>query len=79
MVGVISLSYHRQEEEQSDSGSDSDDQVAELPSQRAPVRKGPRTSVSAEVFGTWNKKKDFQPPKYAKAPAVREALKNRLE
>ena len=44
-----------------------------------PARKGPRTSVSAEAFGTWNKKKLFQPPKYEKAPAVREALQKRLE
>jgi hypothetical protein len=35
--------------------------------------------VSAEVFGTWNKKKEFQAPKYEKAPSVRDALKKRLE
>ena len=43
------------------------------------MRRGPRTSVSAEVFGTWNKKKLFQSPKYEKSPAVREALQKRLE
>ena len=48
-----------------------------LPKQ--PIRKGPRCSVSAEVFGNWNKKLDFKAPKYPKTPQVREALKKRLE
>jgi hypothetical protein len=30
--------------------------------------------VSAEVFGTWNKKAEFKPPKHEKNHAVREAL-----
>lgn len=42
-------------------------------------KKGPRTSVSAEVFGAWNKKGDFKAPQYDKTPQVREALKKRLE
>jgi len=43
------------------------------------MRRGPRTSVSAEVFGTWNKKQEFKAPKYEKTPSLREALKKRLE
>ena len=35
--------------------------------------------MSAEVFGKWNKKANFTAPKYDKTPAVREALKKRLE
>ncbi len=35
--------------------------------------------MSAEVFGTWNKKTEFKPPKYEKSPALREALKKRIE
>ena len=69
-----------------ESGSDSDrdsddDKVMDLPAaqqSKPPVKKGPRTSVSAEAFGTWNKKAAFQPPKHDKPPAVREALKKRL-
>jgi hypothetical protein len=41
--------------------------------------KGPRSSVSAEVFGTWNKKGDFKAPSYEKSDSVKEALKKRLE
>jgi hypothetical protein len=29
--------------------------------------KGPRTSVSAEAFGTWNKKSDFKPREVEKS------------
>ena len=43
------------------------------------MKKGPRASVSAEVFGNWNKKGEFKAPKYPKTPQVREALKKRLE
>lgn len=49
-----------------------------LTQSKPPVKKGPRSSVSAEVFGTWNKKAEFHPPKHDKTPAVREALKKRL-
>lgn len=35
--------------------------------------------MSAEVFGTWNKKGDFKAPSYPKNPQVKEALKKRLE
>lgn len=42
-------------------------------------KKGPRTSVSAEVFGTWNKKEEFKAPCYDKPEHVKEALKKRLE
>ena len=30
--------------------------------------KQPRTSVSAEVFGAWNKKGNFKAPVYQKTP-----------
>jgi hypothetical protein len=28
---------------------------------KSPAKKGPRSSVSAEAFGIWNKKTDFKP------------------
>jgi len=31
------------------------------------AKKGPRTSVSAEVFGAWNKKEHFEAPRYQKS------------
>jgi len=46
----------------SDSESDDDDYVEELPEiQKFASKKGPRTSVSAEAYGSWNKKEDFEP------------------
>ncbi len=35
--------------------------------------------MSAEVFGAWNKKRDFTAPRYEKSPQLIEALKKRLE
>ena len=39
----------------------------------------PRVSVSAEVFGRWNKKEDFQAPYYEKSETVYNQVKARLE
>ena len=35
--------------------------------------------MSAEVFGAWNKKEDYQPPFYEKSPEVLQALADRLK
>ena len=60
--------------------SDEDEYVEDLPQVIQNNKgKGPRTSVSAEVFGTWNKKGDFKAPSYPKNPQVKDALKKRLE
>lgn len=60
--------------------SEGEDVVAELEAMKAKSKgRGPRTSVSAEAFGTWNKKEDFQPPTYEKSPEVAKALKVRLD
>ena len=60
--------------------SSGDDYIEDLP-QKLDMRqgKGPRTSVSAEAFGAWNKKGDFKAPVYEKTAQVKAALKNRLE
>lgn len=66
--------------EDSDKDSEEEEEVGQLLSlPKQPMRKGPRCSVSAEVFGKWNKKEEFKAPKYPKAPQVRDALKKRLE
>ena len=68
----------------SDAGASSEDsedeQVAELPTQQqiATQSKKPRISVSAEAFGSWNKKEDFKPPFYEKSEAVLNDLSARL-
>merc|ERR1719265_287375 len=35
----------------------------------------PRTSVSAEAYGTWNKKKAFTPPKHPKSDEQRKRIR----
>lgn len=52
---------------ETDSEDSEDDEVDDLPLP-APHRMGPRTSVSAEAFGVWNKKAAFKPAFYAKTP-----------
>src|SRR5437868_14765887 len=60
--------------------SEEDDYIEDLPEIiEKNKKKGPRTSVSAEAFGNWNKKTDFVAPRYPKSDAVKEALKKRLE
>lgn len=68
-------------ESENSSEEEDDEPIVELSKEpaKAPARRGPRTSVSAEVFGTWNKKKEFKAPSYEKSPEVRAALKKRLE
>lgn len=49
--------------------SEEDDYIDDLPDIiEKNKKKGPRTSVSAEAFGNWNKKTDFVPPKFEKTP-----------
>jgi cAMP-dependent protein kinase regulator len=68
------------DESESSSGSDSsDDEVEELPVVQKTVVRKPRTSVSAEAFGNWNKKEDFKAPFFPKSDEQLEALKKRLE
>jgi cAMP-dependent protein kinase regulator len=42
-------------------------------------KKGPRSSVSAEAFGAWNKKSDFKPRVVAKAQDTRDKISKRLK
>src|SRR5574343_769963 len=42
------------------------------------VDRKPRTSVSAEAFGTWNKKSDFKATVVAKNDETKEAVRARL-
>ena len=37
-----------------------------------------RTSVSAEAYGVWNKKEEFQPVVVPKSEAIKEKIRNRL-
>jgi cAMP-dependent protein kinase regulator len=41
-------------------------------------QKGPRSSVSAEAFGHWNKKSDFKPRVVHKSEEVQKKIRARL-
>lgn len=55
------------DEPNSSDDEDEDDYMDDLPI-RAAVPKGPRMSVSAEVFGKFNKQEDYVPPVHKKTP-----------
>ena len=49
-----------------------EDYVDELPEPKEAVKvKGPRSSVSAEAFGSWNVKGNFKPTVIAKSAEVK--------
>lgn len=74
-------------EERSEKGSemetdedDEDDYVDVLPEDLAKKKaKGPRASVSAEAFGMYNKKEDFQPNVIQKTEAVKQAIMDKIQ
>lgn len=57
---------------------DDDDYVEDLP---LPIRKdkGPRSSISAEAFGSFNKKENFKPRIIPKSEQVKQKIKMNLE
>jgi len=57
---------------------DDDDYVDDLPQAKPAAQRGPRASVSAEAFGTWNTKKAFEPPKYPKTPEQEKTIREKL-
>ena len=69
------------EEEQSSSEEEdegSSDYVDDLPVKAAAPR-GPRMSVSAEVFGKFNKQEHYVPPVHKKTPEQEQSLRERME
>mmetsp|Transcript_122479 Transcript_122479/g.280720 ORF Transcript_122479/g.280720 Transcript_122479/m.280720 type:complete len:341 (+) Transcript_122479:94-1116(+) len=63
-----------------ESADDDDDYVDELPPPASYLKKGPRSSVSAEAYGAWNQKAtNFTAPVYPKGPAVEQRLRNSLQ
>jgi hypothetical protein len=46
--------------------------------QKKVAAKGPRSSVSAEAFGHWNKKSDFKPRVIAKSEETIHRIRSRL-
>mmetsp|Transcript_110621 Transcript_110621/g.277098 ORF Transcript_110621/g.277098 Transcript_110621/m.277098 type:complete len:405 (-) Transcript_110621:41-1255(-) len=58
-----------EEEEEDDEGPDEP-----LPPPGAYLQKGPRSSVSAEAYGDWNKQKAFTPPVHPKSEDQKERI-----
>jgi cAMP-dependent protein kinase regulator len=59
------------------SGEDEDDEVQELQPKKKNINVQ-RKAVSAEVYGTYNKKENFVPPVVAKSEESKEKLQKRL-
>lgn len=73
------IAENKEEESQSSSGSgDEEDNVADLPISAGVARKGPRMSVSAEVFGKFNKQQDYKAPVFAKSEEAIKAIRERM-
>lgn len=72
-------SERKMDSSQSEESDDDDDAVEDLPAQVAARNRGPRMSVSAEVFGKFNKKEDYVPPVHAKTAEQVAAIKQRME
>lgn len=61
-----------------ESASEEEDYIDELPLPVANKAKGPRSSVSAEAYGKWNKKGDFKPMVIPKSQEVKDQMRIRL-
>lgn len=62
----------------SESESDSDDVRDSIEIPKNFLTRGPRTSVSAEAYGAWNKMKDFTPPSYPKTEEQEKRIREKL-
>mmetsp|Transcript_75018 Transcript_75018/g.139977 ORF Transcript_75018/g.139977 Transcript_75018/m.139977 type:complete len:405 (+) Transcript_75018:93-1307(+) len=67
-----------EEEEDEEEDDEEVDEAAVAALQAKYQNKGQRSSVSAEVYGKWNEKKDFVPPKHEKAQEQREKIRSVL-
>eukprot|EP00355_Strombidium_rassoulzadegani_P008281 CAMPEP_0168619014 /NCGR_PEP_ID=MMETSP0449_2-20121227/6379_1 /TAXON_ID=1082188 /ORGANISM="Strombidium rassoulzadegani, Strain ras09" /LENGTH=331 /DNA_ID=CAMNT_0008659927 /DNA_START=201 /DNA_END=1196 /DNA_ORIENTATION=- len=74
--GNSTASEKRGETSSEESG---DDMIEDLPSAKPNNRAGPRMSVSAEVFGKFNKQGDYQPPVHFKSDQQISAIKDKME
>jgi len=67
------------DEKDDDDSEDEDDDVVDVMQPPPNMRRGPRQSVSAEVYGDWNKKGEFQAPVYEKTPERKARIAKCLE
>ena len=76
---LLSNASKKQSESENSSSEDSeDDYIEDLLPKITPKQMKPRSSVSAEAFGTWNKKSDFTPRIILKTLEQEISIKSRL-
>merc|ERR550537_1119785 len=68
----------KEEEEEEDDEDDELDEIPESFKKPEGQMSKMRTSVSAEAYGAWNQKKDFDPPQYPKTEEQKQRLKATL-
>ena len=69
---------HDDDDTSSHEGDESDDTLPPLPEAKKGMNRKPRTSVSAEAFGSWNKKEDFKETVVAKDDSTKDKIRTRL-
>lgn len=70
---------HQVTEDDLDSNDSDDDVMEDIPVPSAKVQSKYRQSVSAEVYGEWNKKKDFVAPVHKKTPQQKQRIQAILD
>ncbi|CAI2371039.1 unnamed protein product [Moneuplotes crassus] len=70
--------HYPDDSETESSDEEEEDSVAPLPQPKKGVDRKPRTSVSAEAFGVWNKKSDFKPVVVPKNESTKDKIRSRL-
>ena len=79
-LGIEEGDVNQAGSEMESDASDEDEYVDDLPEVLVgkAKAKGPRTSVSAEAYGSWNQKGDFTPIVIDKSQEVRDSIRGRL-
>ena len=69
---------HHDDDTTSEEEEDSDGTLPPLPEAKKGKNRKPRTSVSAEAFGAWNKKEDFKAVVVPKDESTKDKIRTRL-
>lgn len=74
----LESSHVNHDDTSSSEEDDSDETLPPLPDNKKGLNRKPRTSVSAEAFGSWNKKSDFKPVIVPKDENTKQKIRERL-
>lgn len=78
IAGTVATGPKEKRAPAADSDEEEEDDDIEEPMPPPPSTRGPRSSVSAEAYGTWNKAKPFTPPQHPKSEAQKAKLQQIL-